>query len=261
LRSIIQLLLLLLFTTGTHAQMNDSIQNDTEYSQSSESETEINSNQYKDYFQPNSADATQTEKATFKKDLPQEYERLADQYIEKEPKPAEPNWFDKWLMKLLKIFPSINLAGLVAFLRILIYVLLGIAIILIVRYLMFKNTNWQIWKKPKPAVEQFEVGEESDLRNDYPALIQKALDQKDHRLVIRYYYLWLLSKLDAQEIIDFHPEKTNSDYLHEIKNQAHRKDFSYLSYLYDYIWYGEISMSDNDFSKIRKNFDSKLNEL
>ena len=68
------------------------------------------------------------------------------------------------------------------------------------------------------------------------------------------YYLWLLKDLKESELIVWLPEKTNADYLSELKQEALRKQFSYLSYLYNYIWYGEFSITDEDYLSAKKAF-------
>ena len=61
------------------------------------------------------------------------------------------------------------------------------------------------------------------------ALISEAESNNNYRLAIRYYYLWLLKGLSEKEIIDYDPEKTNSDYQYEIKTPEISEQFAYTS--------------------------------
>ena len=80
----------------------------------------------------------------------------------------------------------------------------------------------------------------------------------EKRLTIRYYYLWLLKIMAQKQIIEWDIEKTNSDYLYELKDQAQKEDFTYLSYLYNYIWYGEFEMDETTFAKAKNDFEKSI---
>ena len=73
--------------------------------------------------------------------------------------------------------------------------------------------------------------------------------------------MWLLKKLAANEIIVWDLEKTNSDYLYEIKNQASKDEFEYLSYLYNHIWYGEFDIDQETFDKAKTAFEKSIKNL
>ena len=67
--------------------------------------------------------------------------------------------------------------------------------------------------------------------------------------------------MSEKSIIDWNPEKTNSDYLYEIKNDSLKTDFQYASYLYNYIWYGEFEINDTNFLSIKKTFETTLQSI
>jgi hypothetical protein len=52
-----------------------------------------------------------------------------------------------------------------------------------------------------------------------------------------------------------------SIYLYEIKSTGLKTDFQYLSYLYNYIWYGEFEMPDHTFQHAKKAFETTLQSL
>ena len=96
---------------------------------------------------------------------------------------------------------------------------------------------------------------------DFEKLIASTLKSGNQRLAIRYYYLWLLKKMSEKHIIEWNPEKTNSDYLYEIQIQSLKNEFSYLSYLYNYIWYGEFEITEASFDTIKKTFDTTIQSI
>ncbi|NAS32885.1 hypothetical protein GTQ40_18040 [Flavobacteriaceae bacterium R38] len=86
------------------------------------------------------------------------------------------------------------------------------------------------------------------------ALIKKAEENEDYRLAIRYNYLSVLKKLALQGVIKYEDEKTNSEYQNEIEDKSLHKRFSYVSYLYNYIWYGEFHVNHHQYQKAKSNF-------
>jgi hypothetical protein len=96
---------------------------------------------------------------------------------------------------------------------------------------------------------------------DFDKLTKDAEKNNEHRLAIRYYYLWLLKKLAIAEIIEYDVEKTNSDYQNEITSKDLKDDFSYTSYLYNYIWYGEFDVNEQQYDKAKNAFTNLLNTI
>lgn len=128
----------------------------------------------------------------------------------------------------------------------------------IIRMFVKKEAFW-FFKKSQKSFEIHEVEIEKNLeKTNFKSLIEKALVDNDHRLAIRYYYLWLLKVLSKNEVIKWDLEKTNSDYLSEIKDGETRNSFQYLSYLYNNIWYGEFAVDLLEFEKARQAFESFL---
>ncbi len=96
---------------------------------------------------------------------------------------------------------------------------------------------------------------------DLEALLKKATDSNNFRLAIRYYYLMTLKGLSAKKLIDYHKDKTNSEYLFEIEDTAMRSKFSYLSYVYTYVWYGEFPVDEKNFIAAQNKYQSFINRI
>ena len=129
-----------------------------------------------------------------------------------------------------------------------------VVIYLIIRVLMNHKGNWFFQKKNESLPIDINNTEQLIQSADFEQLISEIEKQGDTRQSIRLYYLWLLKDLKESELIVWLPEKTNADYLSELKQEALRKQFSYLSYLYNYIWYGEFSITDEDYLAAKNAF-------
>ncbi len=134
-------------------------------------------------------------------------------------------------------------------------------IYLIVKIILNKEGKWVFGKSTTRKIYTDEEIEKNLIYVDFEKLIQETLANGNNRLAIRYYYLWLLKRLTEKNIIDWHTEKTNSDYLYEINATDLKTDFQYLSYLYNYIWYGEFEMSEQTFLHAKNAFEKTLKSL
>ena len=128
------------------------------------------------------------------------------------------------------------------------------ALYFIIRLLMNHKGRWFFTKKNEPITIDIQNTEQLIQSADFEQLISDMEKQGDTRQSIRLYYLWLLKDLKEKELIVWLPEKTNADYQSELKEESLRMIFSYLSYLYNYIWYGGFSIGDVDYLTARKAF-------
>ena len=89
---------------------------------------------------------------------------------------------------------------------------------------------------------------------DIDQLIKNAISEEKYRLAIRYYYLLILQKLKEKNLIDYKFSKTDEEYLAEIKPRPLYEKFRQLTRIYDYIWYGSLGTSKENFTKAEKEF-------
>ncbi len=163
-------------------------------------------------------------------------------------------WLSFWLGKLFHISNPAESFGYAIFtIKVIAVILLAGVVYLIVKLILNKEGNWIFGKSVKNKIEYDDL--EQNLKNiDFDKLIAKTLVDGNNRLVIRYYYLWVLKKLSETDKINFIPEKTNSDYYNEIQSEKIKTDFKYVSYLYNYIWYGEFELDTVTFEKAQESF-------
>lgn len=182
----------------------------------------------------------------FQDDLNNTYNGEDFTYIEKTPKVEESNssapdlsWLNS-ISGLLKIIPI---------------VVILIAVFLIARALINNEGSWIVGKSTNKAIEKLELIDEEIIQNsNLEELLNTAIHQKNYRLAIRYQYLITLKKLSENHFISLDKDKTNSDYLLEIQTPQHQKEFSYLAYIYDYVWYGQFNITASDFTDLQQSF-------
>lgn len=169
----------------------------------------------------------------------------------KQPKKVEPtksiNFGNGFSLFMSNIFP---------------FILATIVILIILK--SFVNIDPRFWvlkSKNKVSVKKLNANDEDIDDYDFEELLRKAVKSKDYRLATRYYYLSLLQYLSEKKHIEYHKDKTNSDYLFELKDQKMRASFSYLSYVYSYVWYGEFPVNEFKFITIEKKYQSFLETI
>lgn len=89
---------------------------------------------------------------------------------------------------------------------------------------------------------------------DFNGLIDEAIQNHNYRLAVRLFYLKTLKQLTDQNLIHWQPTKTNRSYVHELKAPALQRDFEKLTSQFEYVWYGDFALTENDFQQLRTDF-------
>ncbi len=162
------------------------------------------------------------------------------------------SWFFNKLGEIFGIHLSPEMYQIVKFL---IYGLLIVfALYILVKLLVGDNASSFFSRKSK-LVAPLNIQEEHIENVDLDSYIKNALKEENYRLAIRYMYLKSLKLLSLNNIIDWHFEKTNSDYYSEIESESLKENFKKASYLYENIWYGEYALNKTGFESAKKDFE------
>lgn len=170
--------------------------------------------------------------------------------------------FLNWLSHLLGDSLGVDIhPATLAFIEYTIYVLMaGLAIYLLVKFLVGENLS-SIFSKKATAIVDINLSEEHIENIDLDKLLKEALEQNNYRLAVRYHYLRVLKNLSIKNIIEWQYEKTNVDYQQEITDTKLKPLFQEVSYLYDYIWYGEQEIDETKFKAAEKCFTKLKNSI
>lgn len=163
------------------------------------------------------------------------------------------NWIDERLNDLFSDKPS------AAFVR---YIIIALLVITIVFTLMKVKPQSLFFKNKKKKDAAFEIEELSLLQSDLDELARKEILNGNFRAAIRYLFLRLLKNLEEKEMIRLDIYKTNMDYTYELKDSELKKEFSKLSTVYEFVWYGRFTIEKPAFEKVHddfKNISRKLN--
>ncbi|WP_286969244.1 DUF4129 domain-containing protein [Flavobacterium sp. UBA4854] len=208
-------------------------------------------------------DSGTVEAKHFEKDFKTKY---TDKEFVYEYKAPEKNWWDNfknWLAR--QIFNLFNFSSVktsfdfISFLfRIIAVLVVVVLIYFIAKALIKKEGRWIFGKNANKGTLFYSDAEKNIHLLDFEKLIKESVETGERRIAVRYYYLWLLKVMAQHHYIEWDIEKTNSDYLYELHNPTHKEEFTYLSYLYNYIWYGEFEIDDATFRKTENRFKKAL---
>lgn len=171
------------------------------------------------------------------------------------------SWIKRKLYKLLsKIFNwlfghELSSRYLKYFIKSLPYLAVIIFIYLVFRFMLGIDLI-RMGKNQKMQLNQVDLSDDERImqEEDLDQLIAQAIKDKDYRLAVRYHYLKVLKYLIENGFIDWHPEKTNRDYLNDMRSHNLSTAFRNLTFIYDYIWYGNFSPNHKEFKEIQSDF-------
>ena len=126
---------------------------------------------------------------------------------------------------------------------------LVILIVGFVVYRMIRNSESFVFgrRKKKMTTDGGDLTEDIGATN-WDALLQRAIQNNEPRLAVRYSYMWLLQILNEQQLIRYSNDKTNYEYYRELEPTPYKQTFKHLSRQYEYANYGNYDLSAATFN-------------
>lgn len=144
---------------------------------------------------------------------------------------------------------------------IILYAVAIAAIGLIIYYFLKSDKVGLIGRKTKTVSPGINVIEEDIHQLNFDKLISDAVASNQYRVAIRYLYLKSLRDLSVKGLILWKPDKTNRDYMNEMRASVFGRLFRDITYLFDYAWYGHNEINEMSFANIKDTFDQFNKEL
>jgi hypothetical protein len=139
-------------------------------------------------------------------------------------------------------------------LKVLIIIAVAIVVFLLVRSFLGIGIPRNRKVDPDSPEIDLEQIEENIHESDFRYYINKALEQQNYKLAVRLYYLHLLKELSTRALIRWKKEKTNRDYLLELRKTPLAHDFSQLTMVFDRVWYGGDTLSETEYRALEPHF-------
>jgi flagellar basal body-associated protein FliL len=88
--------------------------------------------------------------------------------------------------------------------------------------------------------------------------LEKTVAAEDYKTAVRLLYLMLLRELHLKKHIEWKKDKTNRDFLREMRPHSSYDHFKKLTLAYEIVWYGDSAIREDQFLKIKHQFDTFL---
>lgn len=161
--------------------------------------------------------------------------------------------FWKWIWGLVESVLTDSYSG-----NLIKYLIIGVLVAL-VAYFLVKLAGLDlrvISGKSKPVEIPYSESLENIHEINFSEEIAKAINISNYRLAVRLFYLSSLKKLNDKKLVDWQPEKTNQTYINELTDPEKRQSFELLTAQFEYIWYGEFFIGEEDFNLVKDGFDT-----
>lgn len=147
--------------------------------------------------------------------------------------------------------------GLELFLKVLVFGLIIVVLALLLRHYLIAPKNSAVKKAVLEDLTIEEIEEHLE-ETELSPYIRKAIEQNDYALAVRLYYLEVLKQLSAQKAIHWRKNKTNRQYLQEMRTAKRYAEFRLLTLIFERVRYGGHQISQPEFAQIEPGFQSFL---
>ncbi|MCX6231685.1 MAG: hypothetical protein NTZ33_09095 [Bacteroidetes bacterium] len=96
---------------------------------------------------------------------------------------------------------------------------------------------------------------------DLEAMLINVLKNEDFKLAIRIRFLQVIKLLDKISCIKWEKDKTNGDYINEMRKYEELTDFMYLVLIFNTVWYGDKLLNVNDFAILNTYFENFIQKM
>ena len=159
-------------------------------------------------------------------------------------------------IKVQKPRRSVNLSGSDFFSSIfgIFFWIIAIGLFCFLVYRLFlSNSSFLSRRNRRNVTSDLTVAQEEDT-NDPDTLLRNAIKSGNFRLAVRYLYLQSLHRLSERKFIEINSNKTNYEYVTEMRKHRFANEFASLTLQYEYVWYGEYPVDERLFEQIQNGF-------
>ena len=137
-------------------------------------------------------------------------------------------------------------------------IITGVIILGLVLYLILKNlSNTTRKKSSKTSLEEVEsdaLPDEYASANALESAIQKAENEENWKLAIRFHYHLTLQTLSENQWLTLKPERTDADYWKALENTPYHRGFRDLVDWFNQAWYSKAAVSKPDYKLVKEAF-------
>jgi len=96
---------------------------------------------------------------------------------------------------------------------------------------------------------------------DLERFLREALARGDFPQALRIYYLQVIKSLSESGLILWSREKTNRDYLREMRTNPLSLDFQHVTHTFERVWYGNTALNQEEFTQLEPAFKALIAQI
>ena len=129
--------------------------------------------------------------------------------------------------------------------------------------MFLSDSNIRLFRKKINVFADKKQDEETEdiFEINYRDRIDKAVREGNYRLAVRLMFLQMLKTMSGRNIIQYKQDRTNFDYLLQLRDKKHYHDFFRLTRNYEYTWYGNFPVNDEAWQLIKNDFEKFNNTI
>ena len=172
-----------------------------------------------------------------------------------------PSLWDRFWAWLWKLYADIMSSTAGRITMKLLYWVVGIGAVIFFVYKVTRMNRLAMFSKDSTNAMPYNIDSEDIHAIPFDEAINEALQNGNYRLAIRLLYLQNLKLLADKDLILWQPNKTNTDYLHELTNDSTKQVFKNVTNIFEYAWYGSHTVSNHDYSIMKDELTNFQNRL
>ena len=132
---------------------------------------------------------------------------------------------------------------------------LGIFAVVMIFITLFKHGVFKVIQKVDKSVEiKHQNLEEQILETNWQNLIDIEINAGRFNVALRLLFLQTIQLLNEKKYILWKKNKTNFDYLRELRKTGFDRSFTKLMQYYNFGWFGDFEIKELEFSEIHSEF-------
>lgn len=176
--------------------------------------------------------------------------------------PKSQDWWDAfWEWIRIQLSKLLGTRAFTFFQEYLGYIIILAALVIVILVLNKSKLSGLFYNIKGDKISGFKEMKEDINEIDFDSLISEAVSKLNYRIAVRLYYLKTLKLLSDRKLIDWKINKTNRNYVNEIKEKDLKKPFEEITYLFEWIWYGEVLVEEPIFEETKNIFTNFQNSL
>ncbi|HRH39395.1 MAG TPA: DUF4129 domain-containing protein, partial [Flavobacteriales bacterium] len=165
-----------------------------------------------------------------------------------------PSWWERFKAWLAEWFAGLFGEAVAGFFSSYLFLIICGAIIVVAIVIMSRGSLRRVFHGAPRSQAEVITADEDIREMDLASLIAEAERDGDLRRAVRLHYLLVLRQLVDRGVLKWSPERTDRDYMAQIKDEALRSRFAHVALVFQWVWYGHAEVDAERYASIKRPF-------